>query len=80
MKMPRKVKLKKYRVVGEVTVSVYTEVMATSPKNAMIEAQDRGTQQFCHSCTSQDSSDQWVTTGELDGEPKPVSAEEVEEE
>jgi hypothetical protein len=59
--------MKTWRVVGEVTISVHTEVEAETEAEAREKALDHGMQQFCHSCCN-DQEETWTTSGELDGE------------
>lgn len=73
--------LKRYRVTGEVTISVQTIVMARSEKHARKVAGEASMQQFCNGCASDpDHEDpEWRTTGELDGTAKIVEVEEEDE-
>ncbi len=68
--------LKTYRVVGLVTISMSTLVKARSKKEALVEAGERGLLGLCHQCASGEQDVEWVTSGELDGEPKDMVAEE----
>lgn len=72
--------LKRYRVTGEVTISITCLVMARSEKHAKKLAQEVSTGSgFCHSCSAdcdpEDTDPEW-RADELDGEPKIISAEE----
>ncbi len=68
-------KLKKYRVSGIMTISVTCDVMATSEEEAKQRANECSAMTLCHHCASEDSNEQWVTSGELDGDPTAESAE-----
>lgn len=57
---------RRYSVGGVITISVYTEVVASSPEEARALARGRGIMSLCHQCASADASAQWVTSGELD--------------
>lgn len=64
---------KRYSVAGVITISVHTEVFASSPEEARQVALDgRGMMSLCHQCASGDPEREWVTSGELDGgDPEP---------
>lgn len=70
--MPRK---KRYRVSAEMTISVSTVVEATSEAKALEAALDVPVQSLCHQC-SNGADDEWSTSGELDGAPRNLRAEE----
>jgi hypothetical protein len=76
---------KRYRVSGQVTISVDCFVWARSEKEARKMASDADKQQFCYGCSSEtcqdedDGDPEWRTTGELDGEVKMTSIEECNE-
>lgn len=58
---------KRYSVAGVITISVHTEVVASSPQEAReIALNDRGIMSLCHQCASADASEEWVTSGEFD--------------
>ena len=59
--------MKKYRVSAEVTISIFTDVMATSKKEALELAKERGLSQISDDGFPER---EWTTSGELDGEPK----------
>lgn len=59
---------RKFAFTGNVTVSVYTEVMAESAEEAGIEAEQRSIQSLYHQCSTGDAKREWSLTGELDGE------------
>lgn len=65
--------MKTYRVVSLVTISIYTDVEARSTGEAKKLAMERGMVSLCHSCARGDPGEEWVTSGELDGEPQDVS-------
>jgi hypothetical protein len=71
--------LKRYRVTAEITISVSTVVMAKSEKAALDLAQDQPMQSLCHQCANGEDATEWVTSGELDGVPKNLRAEEEDE-
>lgn len=67
---------RRYSVAGVITISVHTEVEASSPEEAReIAVNDRGIMSLCHQCASGDPSSEWVTSGEFDGDV-PVPHEE----
>lgn len=66
----------KFRVSAMVTISVSTLVEAPNRKKAIQEAQNRGLQGLCHHCASpRTDHEEWVTSGELDGEPFDLAIE-----
>ena len=69
---------KKWFIVsGQVTSSIFPRVQASSAKEAKEEAEDRSLIRLCHQCGDSDSrSEEWVTSGELDGTPQKVLVEE----
>jgi hypothetical protein len=64
-------KLKKYRVCAQVTISIYTDVEAGSRKEALEIAAGRDMAAIHHAVydTAAIAAAEWVTSGELDGEP-----------
>lgn len=68
--------LRRYRVRGMITVSVSTVVEAASGAEAKELAGERGVMSLCHQCAVGEETEEWVTSGELDGEPKGLKAEE----
>ena len=68
----------KYIVSGIVTVSIYTEVIAETEEEALKLAGDQPMMSFCNQCSRGTPEDEWVTAGELDGEPQELRAEEEE--
>jgi hypothetical protein len=66
-----------YRVVAEMTISVHTDVVASSEEEARALAEDRGNASSCHSCC-QGSCHEWVTGGDLDGTPSIIECEELD--
>lgn len=68
----------KYRVSAVVTISILTDVEAADPKEAELAALDQPMQEFCFQCSDTDPEEQWVTSGELDGEPKKLRVEELD--
>lgn len=65
----------RYIVNGHVTVSISTTVEAKSVREAKRLALEQPMQSFCSQCSS-GHDEQWVTSGELDGEPQIDSVEE----
>ena len=59
----------RYIVNGHVTISISTTVVASSVVAARRKALERGMQSLCHQCATGDPEEEWVTSGELDGEP-----------
>jgi hypothetical protein len=66
----------KFSVFATVTISISTEVEANTPQEAAEIAGERGMIGLCHQCASGDPEQEWVTSGELDGTPENVRAEE----
>lgn len=67
--------VKKFRVCGVITISVYTEVEAETPEEARKLAEEQPVMTLCHYCVSGEPDREWVTNGELDGTPAPDSHE-----
>lgn len=65
-----------YRVTSTITISVSTVVTAGSKTEALRVAAARPMITLCHQCASGNDSQEWVTSGELDGEPRGLVAEE----
>lgn len=62
--------MRRYIVNARVTISMLTHVDANSKSEAIEIAQERPVMTLCHCCGGSDGIDeQWVTSGELDGEP-----------
>lgn len=59
----------KIKFNAQVTISVVTEVEAKNATEAYKIARERSMMELCHQCANADSKIQWVTSGELDGEP-----------
>ena len=68
--------MKAYRVTGFITISVSTVVRAKSKKEAIGAAKDQPMIGLCHQCSSGTDTEEWVTSGELDGEPRGLVATE----
>ncbi len=68
--------LKSYTVSAVVTISVFTQVKAGTPEQAVEIASGRPMQGFCHYCSGGAADSEWSITGELDGEACDLSAEE----
>lgn len=63
--------IKRYLVTGDLTIYVYTEVLASSPAEAKKIAAQRCVVSLCNQCGSDETiEEEWVTNGTLDGEPK----------
>jgi hypothetical protein len=58
---------RKFLVVGQITISVSTDVMATSADEAKSIAMERPIMSLCNQCATGSPEDEWVTSGELDG-------------
>lgn len=79
-------KLKRYHVSAVVTISLHQYVFATSKKKAIAKAYDLGLPSISNPddwgyeapTDPEDESDEWRTSGELDGEARELDAE-VEE-
>lgn len=71
--------LKRYRVMAEVTISISTVVFARDKRHAVALAHDQPMPSI-HEDHFADHEDSWLTSGELDGTPKKLTAEEEEEE
>ncbi len=72
-------KTRKFMVTSEITISMHTEVMATSPAKAIADARGRGMIHLCHQCAEGEPQKEWVTSGELDGETKNLRIDSVED-
>ncbi len=57
-----------YRVSTVMTISVFADVEASSPRAAKDKASDLPVRSLCHQCAS-DVPNEWNTSGELDGTP-----------
>ncbi len=68
---------KKYRVNASITISVYTDVQASSPEEALQMAQQRDVIGLCHFCAEGNPDGEWSTNGSLDGEPEGMQVEEA---
>lgn len=52
------------------TISMHTKVRGTMTlEEAMQIAKSRGNLELCYQCSTGEVEEQWVTTGELDGDP-----------
>lgn len=63
-----------YQVVADVRISVSTIVRASSAKEARKKARDRPLLQLCQQCSKGEPTEEWVTSGELDGGPVKLRA------
>lgn len=69
---------KRWLVTGEVTISVHTIVEAETEVEAKLLADNRMMPSLCHHCGNDDgNTEEWRTSGELDGAPNGLSAEEL---
>lgn len=69
----------KFNVLAEVTISVFTEVEAATAKEAMEIAEGRELPSLCYQCGGSDrAGEEWATSGELDGSPVKMRAEEAD--
>lgn len=59
--------MRTYRVSGTMTISVMTDVEATSKAHARRLADEREPMTLCHQCADGPIDQAWVTSGELDG-------------
>lgn len=59
----------RYRVVAEVTISIHTDVEAATEDAAIDLAYERPMMALCYLCGAAPGADQWVTSGEIDGDP-----------
>ncbi len=63
---------KRYRVTGTLTITVITDVEATSEADARDLALDLPVMTLCNQCADGDPKVHWITSGELDGSPEIV--------
>ena len=61
-------KLKKYDLAGGVTISVYCTIVASSIEEALEKASELPLIDLCHSCGGGYPTEEWCTSGSLDGE------------
>jgi hypothetical protein len=62
--------VRSYRLIGTVTISVSTIVEAETEEEAVALAQERSVMGLCYHCADGHGiCKEWVTSGELDGEP-----------
>lgn len=69
--------MKRFSVVGLLTISVHTVVRAVDETQAEERALNRGVQSLCHQCASDydhDEEKEWRTSGELDGTVEEIVA------
>lgn len=68
--------MKTWVVSGQITIGVWTRIEAESAEQAVAEASERQVMSLCHQCAGDDNADEeFVTGGELDGEPTQLRAE-----
>ena len=72
----------RYMVTAHVTISMSTDVLADSEDEAVRVAEGRGMQSLCWACAGGQvhRGMEWVTSGELDGEPEIVDVERLDDE
>lgn len=70
-------KTRTYFISAELTISVGTDVVASSKREAREIAMQRGIMSLCYQCAGGDSMREWCTSGELDGEPRIVHVDEA---
>lgn len=68
---------KRYSVAGVITISMHTEVIASTPEEAReIAINERSIMTLCHQCASGEPKYEWVTSGEIDGDlPEPYEGQ-----
>ena len=66
---------KRYRVTGLLTMSVSTVVFAKSADAAIAIAVERPVVSLCHQCANGEDTEEWVTSGSLDGDVVEEKAE-----
>lgn len=59
----------KFTFVVTTAISLHTDVEAESLEEAVRKAQRRSVMSLCHQCATGESRQEWVTSGELDGDP-----------
>jgi hypothetical protein len=69
---------KLYNISAECTISIHAIVEAKSKREAREKAKDLGMMGLCNQCSDgcvdDEPSDEWRTSGELDGEPRNIKA------
>lgn len=68
-----------FRIYGTMTISVSTVVDASTKKKALEIAAERGVIRLCCQCSGGNDQEEWVTSGELDDEPKILEAKKEDE-
>lgn len=66
---------REYTVSGMLTISVHTKVRASSAKEAVDAAKDHPVMTLCGQCSRGDPNVEWVSSGELDGDPRDLAVE-----
>jgi hypothetical protein len=69
------VEVLKYELMASVTISIHCEVEADSEEEAKEKAEELPMMSFCHQCANGLPTEEWVTSGELDGAPTDVVVE-----
>lgn len=65
----------KYLVSAEVTISMSVTVETDSVESARSIAEEMPMMELCHQCSDGESTTEWRTSGEFDGEPRIMTVE-----
>ena len=69
--------MKTWIVSAHVTIGIWTRVEADTAEDAIEQSAERQMMSLCHQCAGEDNADdEFVTGGELDGEPQKLTARE----
>lgn len=71
--------MKTFKFCAVVSISISTDVEAETEAEARAIAEDRAMVSLCHQCATGNISEEWVTSGELDGEPRRIQLEDREQ-
>lgn len=75
------IKMKKFAMAAEVTISLVAVVEAETLGEAMRKAEDLAVPDLCHVCSDAgDGTTEWQLTGSLDGEPRCITGVEDSDE
>jgi hypothetical protein len=69
---------RKFTVTALATISIATKVEAFTPEGALEIAEDRPMQTFCNQCSGGNPSEEWTTSGEIDGTAQDLKVVNVE--
>lgn len=69
--LPSMINKKRFTLSAQVTISIYTEVIAETEEEAKRIAETREMASLCYQCT-RDSNKVWVPGSGLDGEPQEI--------